>query len=76
MSSYSMRALILIRADSHLGQWLPLSWLIDHLRNYTAAEVSAAANDLAGLGLIQRTVINGQAHYGVKVTERSEVLAS
>ena len=76
MSTYSMRALILIRADSHAGQWLPLAWLIDHLRNYSAAEVTEGANDLASLGLISRTVINGQAHYGVKVTERSEVLAA
>lgn len=72
--SFSTRALIVIHLDKHAGNWVPLGRVV-HLMRSDRETISQEANDLAGLGLIARKVIDGTVCYGVQTTEHSQVIA-
>ena len=73
MSSFALRATILITLDRNAGQWCSLIWLAGRVVA-PQHEVRRLCEDIAEQGQALSTDINGVRCYGVGTSSASEVL--
>jgi hypothetical protein len=66
MSSWGLKASILLALDAYDGTWLPLTWLARRVMA-NADQVEAACHELADHALLQRGSVDGTPCFGVHV---------